>query len=105
MNNRPIKKIVLLLLIAFSLTVFAISLHHHHKSISLPICSLCKVKTAISGAITKIDVDSGPVIACLNLVSISIFLFLSGMLSNKHVVFIDSQVTDTYPNKASPFSF
>jgi hypothetical protein len=102
MHHPLIKKIVFLSLFGFFLAVMAISLHHHDKTFSLPTCSICKVKTSLSGTFSKIKLDSAPAIASLHLLLITIFLCLSGILPNRKTVFIDSQIAVTYPNKAPP---
>ena len=63
MYHSLIKKIVFLSLVGFFLAVLAISLHHHDNSFSLPTCSICKVKTSLSGTFSKIKVDSAPTVA------------------------------------------
>ncbi len=98
-----IKKIVFLSLVGFFLAVLAISLHHHDNSFSLPTCSICKVKTSLSGTFSKIKVDSAPPVASIHLLSMAIFLCLCGILPDRKAVFIDSQIAVTYPNKAPPF--
>jgi hypothetical protein len=103
MHHPLIKKFVFLLLFGFFLAVMAISLHHHDNSFLLPTCSICKVKTSLSGTFSKIKVDSAPAVASLHLLWITIFLSLSGILPDKKTVFIDSQIAFTYPNKAPPF--
>jgi hypothetical protein len=103
MHHPLIKKIVFLSLFGFFLAVMALSLHHHDNSFSLPNCSICKVKTSLSGTFSKINIDSAPAVASLNLFSIAIFLCLSGIIPDRKTVFIDSQIAVTYPNKAPPF--
>jgi hypothetical protein len=101
--HHPLKKIVFLSLFGFFLAVMAISLHHHDKTFSLPTCSICKVKTSLSGTFSKIKVDSAPAVASLHILLITTFLCLSGILPDKKTVFIDSQIAFIYPNKAPPF--
>jgi hypothetical protein len=102
---RPlIKKVVFFTLFGFFLAVLAISLHHHDNSFSLPTCSICKIKTSISGTFSKINIDSAPAIAGIHLFSMLILLCLSGILPDRKTVFIDSQIAVTYPNKAPPRS-
>ncbi len=103
MHYPLIKKIVFLSLLGFFLAVMAISLHHHDNSFSLSTCSICKVKTSLSGTFSKIKVDSAPIATSFHLLLITILLSLSGILFDKRTVFIDSQVAVTYPNKAPPF--
>jgi len=103
MHQTKIKNVIFLSLFGFLLTVLAISLHHHDKSFSLLTCSICKVKTSLSGTFSKIKVDSAPAVASIPLLSIMIFLCLSGILPDRKTVFIDSQIAFTYPNKVPPF--
>ena len=103
MHQTGRNKVIFLSLFGFSLAVMAISLHHHDNSFSRPTCSICKVKTSISGTFSKIKVDSPPPVAHLHLLSIAIFLCFSGILRDKKTVFIDSRIAVTYPNKAPPF--
>jgi hypothetical protein len=102
MQHPVIKKIIFLSLLGFFLAVLAISLHHHDNSFLLPTCSICKVKTSLSGTFNKIKFDSAPAVAGLHLLLMTIFLCLSGILPDKKTVFIDSQIAFTYPNKAPP---
>jgi hypothetical protein len=102
MHHPLIKKIVFLSLLGFFLAVVAISLHHHDNSFLLPTCSICKVKTSLSGTFSKIKVDATPAVAGFHLLLITIFLCLSGILPDKKTVFINSQIAVTYPNKAPP---
>jgi hypothetical protein len=103
MYQPLIKKVIFLSLFGFFLAVLAISLHHHDNSFLLPTCSICKVKTSLSGTISKINIDSAPAVDSLYLFSIAIFLFLCGILPDRKTIFIDSQIAVTYPNKSPPF--
>ncbi len=102
MHHPLIKKIVFLSLLGFFLAIMAISLHHHDNSFSLPTCSICKVKTSISGTFSKIKIDSAPIVTSFHLLLTTILLSLSGILLDKQTIFIDSQIAVTYPNKAPP---
>ena len=103
MHHPLVKKITFLSLFGFFLAVMVVSLHYHDKSFSVATCSICKVKTSLSGTFSKIKVDSNPTVASIHLFLITIFLCLSGILPDKQTVFIDSQIAVTYPNKAPPF--
>ena len=103
MHHPQMKKVIFLSLFGFFLAVMAFSLHHHDNSFSLPTCSICKVKTSISGTFSKITFASTPPVANLHLSSIAVFLYFSGILPDKKTVFVDSQIAATYPNKAPPF--
>jgi hypothetical protein len=102
MHHPLIKKIVFLSLPGFFLAIMAISLHHHDNSFSLPTCSICKAKTSLSGTVSKVKIDSAPIVTSFHLLLTTILLSLSGILSDKQTVFIDSQIAVTYPNKAPP---
>jgi hypothetical protein len=103
MHDTLIKKVVLLSLFGFILAVLAISLHHHDNSFSLPTCSICKVKTSISGTFNKIKTNYDPTAASLTILLTMIFLSLSDISPDRNTIFIDFQVAVTYPNKAPPF--
>ncbi len=103
MHHPLVKKIIFLSLFGFFLAVMAVSLHYHDKSFSLATCSICKVKTSLSGTFSKIKVDFAPAVAGLHLLLITTCPCLSGILPDKQTVFIDSQIAVTYPNKAPPF--
>ncbi len=104
MHQNRIKIVIFLSLFGFFLGVMAITLHHHDNVFSLHPCSICKVKTCLSGNFSKINIDSTPaiVIWCFSLSAI--FLCLSGILLDRKTVFIDSQTVRNYPNKAPPFN-
>ena len=103
MHQTKIKNVIFLSLFGFFLAVLAISFHHHDNSFLLRSCSICKIKTSLSGTFNKVKVDSAPAVVSLHLSSIAIFLCLSGILPDRKNVFIDSQIAFTYPNKAPPF--
>lgn len=105
MQQTRIKTVIFLSLFGFFLGIVAISLHHHDNAFLLPACSICKVKTSLSGTCSKIKVDSAPGSAILCLSLAAIFLCLSGILPDRKDVFIDTQTAETYPNKAPPFTF
>jgi hypothetical protein len=104
MQQPLIKNVIFLSLFGFLLSVLAISLHHHDNSFLLRSCSICKIKTSLSGTFNKVKVDSTPAVVSLHLFSVAIFLCLSGILPDKKTVFINSQIAVTYPNKAPPRS-
>ncbi len=104
MHQTQIKNVIFLSLFCFFLGVMAISLHHHDNTFLLPTCSICKVKTSLSGAFSKINVDCAPAIAILCLSLSAIFLCLSGIPLDRKTVFNDSQIVENYFNKAPPFN-
>ena len=102
MRQTRIKIVVFLSLLGFFLGIVAISFHHHDNAFLLPACSICKVKTSFSGTFSKIKVNSAPVTASISLSLVVIFLCSSGILPDRKTIFIDSQIVETYPNKAPP---
>jgi hypothetical protein len=105
MHQTLIKKVIFLSLFCFLLGVMALTLHHHDNAFLLPACSICKVKTAFTGTIGKINFDSTPAAAIYCLSWTAIFLCLSGILPDGKTIFIDSRIVENYPNKAPPFTF
>jgi len=105
MYQTRIKIIIFLSLFGFLLGVMAITLHHHDNAFLSPACSICKVKTSLSGTFSKIKIDSAPAVAILCYSLTAIILCLSGIPAHRITVFLDSQIAETYPNKAPPFTF
>jgi hypothetical protein len=105
MQQTKIKTIVFLSLFGFFLGIIAISFHHHDKMFLFPACFICKVKTSFSGTHSKIKIDSVPAVASNPFLVTAIILCLASILPNRKNVFIRSQIIETYPNKAPPFSF
>jgi len=105
MQQRSINIIVFLSLLGVLFGVTAMSFHHHDNVYLLPACSLCKVKTSFSGTITKSKADLTSVAAALCPCLVVILLCPSGFVRRQKTDFIDSQIIDTYPNKAPPFHF
>jgi len=105
MRQSRLNVIVFVSLLGFFLGVTSIAFHHHDNAFLLPACALCKVKTSFSGTLSKFKADSSPSVLTLCLLLAVIVLCLSGILPDRKTVFIDSQVVETYPNKAPPFTF
>jgi len=102
MHHFLIKKIVLLSMAGFFLAIIAVAFHHHDRSFLLTSCSICKVKTSISGTFSKNKTDALPVIAVIASGPAAIFFSAAVILSKTTTIFISSQVDDIYPNKAPP---
>lgn len=105
MRQTKIKTIVFLPLLVFFLSVVAISFHHHDNSFFLPACSICKVKASLSGTFSKIKINTVPAVASGYFLLTAFILCLSGIMPDGKSIFIHSQIVETYPNKAPPFSF
>jgi hypothetical protein len=105
MNEIRIKKIVFLSIAFFFLSIMAVALHRHNNPILPPVCSICKVKTSLSGTFSKIKTDSAPAVAVFYLPLAAVCMSMSGILRNTKTFFINSKTAVAYPNKASPFAF
>jgi hypothetical protein len=102
MHQTLIKKIVLLSMAGFFLAILAIAFHHHDNSFLLTSCSICKVKTSLSGTFSKNKIDVAPAVAAISLGSAAIFLSSSAVVPGTTTIFISYQVAYIYPNKAPP---
>lgn len=102
MRHPLIKKIVLLSMVGFFLAIIAVAFHHHDRSFILTSCSICKVKSSLSGTFNKNKIDAAPAVAAISLGSTAIFLALSTVVPGATTIFISSHVAYIYPNKAPP---
>ena len=102
MRHPLIKKIVLLSMTGFFLAILAVAFHHHDRSFLLTSCSICKVKTSISGTFSKNKIDTPPAVAVLSPGQAAIFLSSTIAIPETTAIFISSQVVYVYPNKAPP---
>ncbi len=105
MQHTRITTVIFLSLLGFFLGVVALSFHHHDNTIFRPACSICKVKTSLSGTFSKTKIDTAPAVAALLLSLTAIILGLSGIVPDRKTAFIDSHIVRIYRNKAPPFSF
>jgi hypothetical protein len=106
MHHGLTNKIVVLSLFGFILAVLAIAYHHHHDgSFLLRSCTICKVKTSISGTFNKYKIDSTPVAAIGHLLPVASPLHSTGTIQNRNFFTIDSRIAFPYPNKAPPFRY
>jgi hypothetical protein len=97
-----IKKVVLLSMAGFFLAILAVAFHHHDRSFILTSCSICKVKTSISGTSSKNRIDIPQTVAVISSGLAVIFLSSTLVVPETKTIFIASQVDDIYPNKAPP---
>lgn len=102
MHHFLIKRIVLLLLSGFFLVVCAVAFHYHDKKFLRTSRSICKVKTSISGTMSKNQVDSAPAVTIVSLGLAAVFPLLATVVHENPIIFISSQVAHTFPNKAPP---
>ncbi|MFA5180990.1 MAG: hypothetical protein WC405_06685 [Syntrophales bacterium] len=102
MHHSLIKKIVLLSMAGFFLAILAVAFHHHDRSFLLASCSICKVKTSISGSFNKNNIDSPPAVAVIPSGVAAIFFSSTMVVPETTTILISSQVAYIYPNKAPP---
>ena len=105
MQQKRINIIIFLSLLGVLLGVAAMSFHHHDNVFLLKTCSLCKVKTSFSGTLNKYKANSFPAVLILSFSLTAMHLCSSCLAPDQKKHFIDSQIIDTYPNKAPPFHF
>ena len=102
MHNSLIKRIVLLSLCGFFLAIVAIAFHDQDDTFLLRSRSICQARAAISGTMSKYQVDSAPA-ATVGYLGLAAILLLSVPFVYKNAtIFIPSQVAYIYPNKAPP---
>ena len=104
MQRSIMRNIILLSLAGFIMAIVAIAFHYHNNSFLLRNCSICKVKTSISGTFNKNNVDSPPVATGFLLSSMAIFLCFAGVMNSRKSIFIDSPIAFTWQNKAPPLN-
>lgn len=102
MHHSLIKKIVLLSLSGFFLAILAAAYHYHNNAFFLASCSICKVKTSISGTMSKNKIDSAPAVTVASLGLVAVFALLASVVPENKTLFISSQTADVWPNKAPP---
>jgi len=105
MQQKRINIIIFLSLLGVLLGVAAMSFHHHDNVFLLKTCSLCKVKTSFSGTLNKFKANSFHAVLIPGFSLTVILLYSSGIVPGRKKDFIDSQIIDTYPNKAPPVHF
>jgi hypothetical protein len=97
-----IKRIVLLSLSGFFLAILAVAFHHHDNTFLLRSCSICKVKTSITGTKSKNQIDSAPAVMVVSPGMVEVFPLLATAVHQITPIFISSQLAYIYPNKAPP---
>jgi hypothetical protein len=102
MHHSRIKRIILLSLSVFFLAILAMAFHHHDNTFLLTSCSICKVKTSISGTMSKYKIDSAPAVTVVSLGLVVVFPLLATVVHENTTIFISSQIAYIYPNKAPP---
>jgi hypothetical protein len=102
MHQSLIKRIVLLFLSGFFLAVVGIVFYDDDDTFLLRSRSICQVRTAISGTMSKNHVDSAPAVMAVYLGLESIFPLCVSFSHKNTTIFISSQVACLYSNRAPP---
>jgi hypothetical protein len=102
MHHSYRKGTFLALSICFLVASLALVWHHHDISMQWTTCSICKVKSSLPGAISKIKADAPPVIAVQQPDAMEIYSVVSATVpDDQHFlpVFI---LSFAHSNKAPP---
>ena len=102
MQYSIVKRVILLTLSGLFLTVFAVAFHHHDNTFLLTSCPICKVKTAISGTMSKYKIDAVPAVTLVPIGLTAVSFLSTAVIHEDKTIFISSQVAYFYPNKAPP---
>ncbi len=102
MYQSMIKKILLLALSGFFLAVVAVAFHHHDNAFLLKSCSICKVKTSISGTMSKKQLNSVPAMTAVSLGLAAVYPLWAPIAHKDTIIFISSHAGYLCPNKAPP---
>jgi hypothetical protein len=101
-HHSVIRNILFLSLSCFCLAILLVAFHHHDSAFRLRACSICKVKSSVSGTINKQQIDPTPAVAAIDVVPAAILLGLSGIAPNPTSDITHFPTVITFPNKAPP---
>lgn len=101
MHHLMIKRIAILSLVFFFLAGLAIAFHYHDDAFLLTSRSLCKVKAAASGTLSKSKSDFAKAVTVVFLGVADFSLFTAVVTENK-TLFVASQSAYIWHNKAPP---
>ncbi len=99
-SRRPIVAIPALL--GFLLAVTAVAYHHHDASFRLPTCSICNVKTSLSGGSIKHGIDTANPGAVAAEAAAGIALPFIGRVSDIQSVSLEFLTPHPHSNRAPP---
>jgi hypothetical protein len=102
-NDSIRRGLCLLLTSCFLLGMVALALHHHDGFFQVKNCVICKAKTSLSGAISKVKADIPIAIAAVSHSSELIYLTFSRITFRHQPPFIASSLPNPFLNKAPPF--
>ena len=100
-QRSVVKSIVLLSLSGFFLTIIAVSFHYNDKFLLRSRC-IYQTRTAISGVMSKVKVDSAPVVIVASLGLAAVFLLSAPFVHINTTIFSFSHTDYIFPNKAPP---
>jgi hypothetical protein len=102
MRRSLMKRIVLLSLSGFFLAIIAVAFHYHDDTFLLRSRSICQARAAISGTISKNQVDSAPAVTVVYFGLASVSPLWAPVVHKNSIIFISSQAGYICPNKAPP---
>jgi hypothetical protein len=102
-STRIWRRAALLLTSCFFLGVVALTMHHHNALFQLKSCAICKAKTYLSGAFSKITMDPPLSIALVSHWPEAIYRTFLPINVHYQTPFIDLFLPNTFLNKAPPF--
>lgn len=101
MRRSMIKRIILLSLLFFFLAGLAIAFNDHDDAFLLTSRSICKIKAASSGTLSKSKSAFDKALAVVYL-GVAEFLLLTAIVTENKTISIASQSAYIWPNKAPP---
>jgi hypothetical protein len=103
-NTRIWRWTGLLLTSCFFLGMVALTMHHHNALFQLKSCGICKAKTYLSGAFSKVAMDPPLSIATVSHCPEAIYPTFSPINFHYQTPFIKSFLPNPFLNKAPPFT-
>jgi len=97
-----LKRVLLLTLSAIFLAIFALAFHQNDHTFLMTSCPICNVKIAISGTMSKHKIDAVPAITIVPIGLTAVSFLSTAIIHGNKTIFISSQVSCVYPNKAPP---
>jgi hypothetical protein len=101
MRRSMIKRIILLSLALFFLAGLAIAFNYYDDAFSLTSRSICKIKAASSGTLSKSKSPFAKAVAVVYL-GVAELPLLTAVVAENKIIFIASQSAYIWPNKAPP---
>lgn len=97
-----IRRTVLLSLSGFFLAILAVALDRHEDAFFLNTCSICKVKTSLSGTASKYKINFAPAMTVASRALTAGCPLRADAVHGNRSIAVVSQTTVVWPNKAPP---